>query len=394
MLSKYNFIPTRAHALERLEEFIKEAKNYSVSRNYVSEHLSEVSVLSPYINTRIILESEVIRAVLDKYDFDSVEKFIQELCWRSYWQNYLRINNSIWREYTEIIKASDVEKYEDIFNRNIFKENNTFLKWYKELKTHGYLHNHIRMYFASIWVHTLKLPWYAGASIFMKYLLDADAASNTLSWRWIAGLHTKGKYYLAKKSNIEHHTGSEFIFDNKELAIEPNEQIDFLNKQNDFSETIEASLDEINIEKKLLITEENLCIDRHLEKDQLSKLKLIILSTDYPYRDRNINLFKSNLVINYAQELKDKVKSISIVNTIEDLIIDANLEMGDNLSVITPQVGYAQDFLNKNLRNFKKQITYLRNPWDEFTEIDSVTGFFNYWKKIKMKLIKHFDTNL
>ena len=59
------------------------------------------------------------------------------------------------------------------------------------------------MWFASIWIFTLNLPWQLGADFFMQHLLDGDPASNTLSWRWVAGIQTKGKNYLARKSNIE-----------------------------------------------------------------------------------------------------------------------------------------------------------------------------------------------
>jgi deoxyribodipyrimidine photo-lyase len=65
----------------------------------------------------------------------------------------------------------------------------------QELVETGYLHNHARMWFASIWIFTLRLPWELGADFFLRHLLDGDAASNTLSWRWVAGLHTKGKHY-------------------------------------------------------------------------------------------------------------------------------------------------------------------------------------------------------
>ena len=66
------------------------------------------------------------------------------------------------------------------------------------------------MWFASIWLFTLKLPWQAGAHFFLSHLLDGDVATNTLSWRWVAGLHTKGKAYLARRSNIAKYTENRF----------------------------------------------------------------------------------------------------------------------------------------------------------------------------------------
>ena len=82
--------------------------------------------------------------------------------------------------------------------------------WAAELVNTGYLHNHARMWFASIWIYTLGLPWQLGADFFYRHLVDGDPASNTLSWRWVCGLHTKGKTYLARAANIAACTGGRF----------------------------------------------------------------------------------------------------------------------------------------------------------------------------------------
>jgi deoxyribodipyrimidine photo-lyase len=67
------------------------------------------------------------------------------------------------------------------------------------------------MWFASIWIFTLRLPWELGADFFARQLIDFDPASNTLSWRWVAGLHTRGKPYVARADNIARYT--EGLFD-------------------------------------------------------------------------------------------------------------------------------------------------------------------------------------
>ncbi len=85
-----------------------------------------------------------------------------------------------------------------------------FDDWARQLVATGWLHNHARMWFASIWIFTLRLPWELGADFFLRHLLDGDAASNTLSWRWVAGLHTPGKTYLATADNIARNTGGRF----------------------------------------------------------------------------------------------------------------------------------------------------------------------------------------
>ncbi|MEM9268383.1 MAG: FAD-binding domain-containing protein, partial [Pseudomonadota bacterium] len=85
-----------------------------------------------------------------------------------------------------------------------------FDAWAQELVGTGYLHNHARMWFASIWIFTLKLPWELGADFFLRHLADGDPASNTLSWRWVAGLHTVGKNYAARTANIAKYTQERF----------------------------------------------------------------------------------------------------------------------------------------------------------------------------------------
>jgi deoxyribodipyrimidine photo-lyase len=85
-----------------------------------------------------------------------------------------------------------------------------FDDWAKELSATGYLHNHARMWFASIWIFTLRLPWELGADFFLRHLIDGDPASNTLSWRWVGGLHTPGKTYLATAENIALNTRGRF----------------------------------------------------------------------------------------------------------------------------------------------------------------------------------------
>ena len=55
----------------------------------------------------------------------------------------------------------------------------------------------------------------------MRHLLDGDPASNTLSWRWVAGLHTHGKHYVAVPQNIAKFTDQRFTPSDTELAQNP-----------------------------------------------------------------------------------------------------------------------------------------------------------------------------
>lgn len=197
-----------------------------------------VSRLSPYIRTRLITEEEATRAVLREHSPRAAEKFLQEVAWRTYWKGWLEMRPEVWTDYRAGL--SRIEKSTDYRKAVAAKTGiDCFDHWVRELVETGYLHNHARMWFASIWIFTLELPWYLGAEFFLKYLLDGDPAANTLSWRWVAGLHTKGKHYLARASNIEKFTGGRFnpagklnetasaigedrIFERKELSLPAN----------------------------------------------------------------------------------------------------------------------------------------------------------------------------
>jgi len=203
--------PTREEGLQTLERFLPHAGiSYRERRNFVP---GVVSGLSPYVRHRLITEAEVVGAVLQKHSFQEAEKFIQEICWRTYWKGWLEMRPSIWSEYLEALQMlrGQMQEEPDVKDRVQSVENAVtgivcMDDWANELRETGYLHNHVRMWFASIWVHTLRLPWQLGADFFMRHLLDGDPASNTLSWRWVCGLQTQGKIYVATAENIERFT--------------------------------------------------------------------------------------------------------------------------------------------------------------------------------------------
>ena len=211
-----HFEPSREAALKKLNNFIESGLyNYSKLRNFDfgPNERSNISCLSPYITHGIISEKEVIKLSLKKFSFPKNEKFIQEVLWRIYWKGWLELRPNVWSDYLTDLKKL---KQEYINNKNYFDaiEGKTkvqcFNTWVEELKNYNYLHNHTRMWFASIWIFTLGLPWQLGADFFMRYLYDGDCASNTLGWRWVAGIQTKGKNYVASEWNIKKFTNSRF----------------------------------------------------------------------------------------------------------------------------------------------------------------------------------------
>ncbi|MEY3932092.1 MAG: hypothetical protein RLZZ259_974, partial [Pseudomonadota bacterium] len=145
-----------------------------------------VSQLSPYLRRRLVLETEVVRAALDRHGSKASEKFIQEVFWRTYFKGWLELRPGIWQQYRQGL-AEDLSRLQTNPERRArveaAEEGRTglayFDAWTQELIQTGYLHNHARMWFASIWIFTLELPWRIGADFFYRHLLDGDAASNT-----------------------------------------------------------------------------------------------------------------------------------------------------------------------------------------------------------------------
>jgi deoxyribodipyrimidine photo-lyase len=223
MSSPLDFLPTRAAALVRLEAFLPDAGRYAAERNYVRPGHDNVSRISPWVQKRLLLESEIVAAARAQWSFPAVEKFVQEVYWRTYWKGWLEQRPAAWTRWVEAVprlRASLTAEQGSALAAALAGRTGIacFDDWARELVATGYLHNHARMWFASIWIFTLKLPWELGAAFFYEHLLDGDVASNTLSWRWVAGLQTPGKTYVARADNIAHYTDSRHAPQTSQLA--------------------------------------------------------------------------------------------------------------------------------------------------------------------------------
>ncbi len=208
--------PTRSAAMAALDDFLPRAGNfYAVHRNEDRGpgDRSNVSRLSPWLRVRALHETEVIRAVLTGHRYREAEKFLQEVCWRTYWKGWLQVRPSVWTDYVAVCdRDRETWQRDERYRQAVSGQTglDCFDAFVAELVQTGYLHNHARMWFASIWIFTFGLPWQAGADFFLRHLLDGDPASNTLGWRWVAGCQTVGKHYVARADNIRHFTGGRF----------------------------------------------------------------------------------------------------------------------------------------------------------------------------------------
>ena len=379
-----NFIPTRASALEKLDYFIENGlKDYSKARNfdYGPDKRNNTSCLSPYISHGAINEIEVIKKSLNKFSFSKNEKFIQEVLWRTYWKGWLELRPNVWTDF--LVELNSIKnKYKDNENYLNAIEGNTniecFNYWVKELKDTNYLHNHTRMWFASIWIFTLDLPWQLGAEFFLKHLLDGDPASNTLGWRWVAGIQTQGKHYLASEWNIKKFTNNRFnqIKLNENATPKISEKTYTIIKQ-DF---INPSIDE---QKTLVIFDNNLSFESSNFTDiQFEKIILIKQNNE----NREIKL--SENVVKFKELLNEDQKKRLEQKNIECQILDINdlKNIDEDFYILYPSIGESLDFLIKlNLKNYK----FLYRSLDSFSWQFCNKGFFNFKNHIP-KIVSKF----
>ncbi len=210
------FVLTRDAALRQLQ-----AVTPRLGRVYASERNTDAgpnadattTALSPYLRRRLLLEEEVVAAAMAAHG-SGAYKFVSEVFWRTYFKGFLETHPDIWDRYVSDLgaeqeKLAGSSGLRRVYHKAVDGETGIgcFDEWAQELAATGWLHNHTRMWFASIWIFTLRLPWTLGADFFLRHLVDGDPASNTLSWRWVAGLHTRGRVYAARAENIRRYTG-------------------------------------------------------------------------------------------------------------------------------------------------------------------------------------------
>ncbi len=371
------FITSRSEALDKLRKYIEsDISNYNAKRNFDFgvTNRSNVSCLSPYITHRLITEYETAKIVLKKHPFQKVDKFIQEIFWRIYWKGWLELRPKVWTDFIEDLKTIKEDK-DYLKAENGETDIECFNDWVNELKNFNYLHNHTRMLFASIWIFTLRLPWQKGAEFFMKHLYDGDAASNTLSWRWVAGIQTKGKNYLAQSWNISKFTNNKYknvklnetalpIIDKREYKISPFQ----ISKNEDVNDN--------------LIIFENEMHEDFLEKKRYKKIYFVLLGNE----NRSVKL--STKVLDYKKDvMKSRLNEIKYESELLDGKSLTNLaKTSKSFDVIYPSIGENLSFFKMLVKKNNLDINFITRKEDEFCWKFSNKGYFNFKSNIPIIL--------
>jgi len=362
-------------AEEKWKNFLStKIKNYGSLRNYDygPQEVNYVSKISPFISHRILFEYQIIKDIKHKFKGNQVNKFIEEVYWRIYWKGVLENKPCLWDNFiTKKVENYDFNNYKMAVNG----ETNLsyFNSWVQELKTYNYLHNHTRMWFASTWIFVLGLPWELGARFFFKYLYDGDAASNLLSWRWVAGLQTKGKRYLFSPQNLNKFSNGRFCvrnISNKDILLEDDFEVIFSN--NIYQSNMQKSSNN-------LIMFENDLHENSL-KNIISKYqKVFLIYLDNKHRQIEI----ADSVAHFKQNLRDEFSlKFSNIEIISSLKLKNKLKEIPSVDLIYPSIGDNYDFIKRYQENNKLIIKNLVRPEDLYAWKFAKKGFFKFKENI------------
>ena len=363
-----------ADAEKSLQAFVNnDLSGYERLRNYdlgpADRH--NVSLLSKYITHRVLFEYDIVQRILAQHPMQMVEKFIQEVFWRIYWKGWLEHRPAVWTDFTAFDHSQTLHTpYQQAINGKTGID--CFDVWAAELQNTNYLHNHARMWFASIWIFTLGLPWQAGARFFMQHLNDGDAASNTLGWRWVAGVQTSGKHYLARASNIEQFTDGRFApvrLNETALPIAALQSYDIM--PIDYNERYHKKFN------KLIVLENDLYLN---DKDFYDAYGSVFVVRPGSI-DRSVALadpvldFKTDLVTAFC-------KNCGNAELIDASALEKMAGNEPGFDLVYPHIGDTWDAMRRLRDGAGVPLHSLTRPQDLFCWQFAKKGFFNFKKNI------------
>lgn len=352
--------------LQRVEHI--DPIKYGATRNYLN---GSVTYLSPYISRGIISTKFILSEILKRgYKPIQIEKFIQELAWRDYWQQ-------IWIAKGDTINLDLKNQQTPVSNTSIPKvivEGNIGIeaidKAIHEFYKTGYVHNHLRMYIASIACNIAQNHWKAPAQWMYYHLLDADWASNALNWQWVAGTNSNKKYY-ANQENINNfcfsnQTGTflDVSYDDFESLAIP--EVLMTSEELELTTPLpNQKVIEINTEQPTLIY--NFYNLDPLWKKEISANRILLLE---PSRFKQYPV--SQKTIDFVVGLSKNIPHIqTYVGEFNELIDDYNLEC----------VYYKEHPLNNHYCGIEEQRDWM------FAVKGYYPSFFAFWKKCKKENI-------
>jgi len=357
--------------LKRIDEI--NPKQYGRTRNFVS---GAVSYLSPYISRGVISVKQIQESILRKvYDPATIEKFLQELAWREYFQRVWQAKgDALLRDMKQpqsnVLHSEMIDSIEQA-NTGITAIDGLITDFYKT----GYLHNHVRMYVASMACNIGGAHWSTPSQWMYYHLLDGDVASNACSWQWVAGAFSSKKYYC-NQENINRYTHS-------------SQHHTFLDRPVESLATISVPDQLRNISKPLLT----------IELPTAKTLNLDITKPTLIYNSYNLDpLWRKEEDVNRVLLLEPShFQKFPVGKKVLDFV----LRLSDNISEIQPMVGEVAELKGMYQGSELGDAALISKEHPAFTHYPgtkdsrewiypTVTGyypsFFSFWKKCEKQL--------
>jgi deoxyribodipyrimidine photo-lyase len=344
-------------------------EKYAKTRNYLN---GDVTYLSPYISRGVISTKQVMDTILNSgFTFVQSEKLIQELAWREYYQRVWQVKkDQIWDDLKQA--QPGVGHYEMLTSLlNCNTGINVIDDQIKHLYESGYMHNHIRMYLASLTCNIGKAHWKIPAKWLYYHLLDGDIASNNCSWQWVAGAFSSKKYYC-NQENINKYSHS-------------NQVGTFLDDSYEHIASMQVP-DSLTANTSLQLN--TILPDTNLPLLDITKPTLL-------YNSYNLDpTWRANENVNRVLLLEP---SHFKVNPVSEKVLDFVLELSKNIAGVQVFVGEIPQILalyNQNDMDYRKLLISKEHPSFEYYPgikdqrewmFPSVTGyypsFFKFWEK-------------
>lgn len=410
-----HFPATREGALGAAKAFAPHMGSlYGSERNRVVPGHPFVSCLAPAIRIRLILEREVVQTALDELgSLQRCEKFAQEVNWRNYWRSWLELHPEVWTSY---IQTRDEERGNlSSYQRRRIEQIEAGASncepmdnFARELVETGFLHNHARMWFAAYWIHTERLPWQLGSDFFERHLICACNASNTLSWRWVAGLQTSGKTYLARRSNLEKYCDPAYL--GEEIGMERLEHASSVNVPEDppfptVRPQFDLKLGKAQGAVGLWISEDDLSPEIHEELSQTHFAAICTSVVAAPHKSDQSNGLRRDYRLQGASDAAKRaqhhwsveprgIEADGEAELVEQLVDWAKSAGIQTVVALKPFVGPAHSALEALRARLQKEgigLQLLRRPEDAEMLQYATAGFFKFWQGAKKSLPQSAD---
>jgi deoxyribodipyrimidine photo-lyase len=345
---------------------------YGKTRNYID---GAVTKLSPYISRGIISTKQVAEVALKKgFKPYAIDSFLKELAWRDYFQQtWIALGDDIHSD----IKQPQPDVCNTVISKSIVDATTSVVAIdtaITELYATGYMHNHIRMYLASITCNIGKSHWKLPAQWMYYHLLDADWASNACSWQWVAGSFSSKKYY-ANQENINRYSNT-------------HQQNTFLDITYECFETLAIPIQlqqTITLELKTTLPQkQQIIVDNTLPTFLYNFYNL-----DYLWHENEIGNRVLLLEPSHFKLYPVSPKTIEFIFAMANNIIGIKVYVGEFSELVSEnqltQIYFKEHPTNRHYKGIEENREWM---------FKDVTGyhpsFFSYWKKCERILKKHY----